>query len=131
MLDRVLSHSSEEILCEATLSAAHPYLRERNVDAAISLELMAQSVAAHAALCQRETQPAQSPRIGYIASVPLLEFSGGDFEIGDVLRITATPIHRDERIAQYQARVHTGETLRASGQLSVFLESASPVSASE
>lgn len=121
LLSSVLRHSERETACQARIADDHPYLDGARVDAVLSLEFMAQTIAVHAAL---EPAGAGAPRTGYVLGSPSLEFFDGDFVVGDEIEITARPIHVGGSLAKYESEVRVRGTVRARGELSVFVQHA-------
>ncbi len=121
LLSGVLRHSPGETACQAHIADNHPYLDGARVDAVLALEFMAQAIAVHAAL---EPAFAGAPRTGYLLGSPSVEFFDGDFVVGDEIEITARPIHVGGSLAKYESEVRVRGTVRARGELSVFIRRA-------
>jgi predicted hotdog family 3-hydroxylacyl-ACP dehydratase len=90
LLDEVRAWTVDDVACEATIGAAHPYARNGRVPAVLALELMAQATAAYLGLLGRELgQPMQG---GLLAGASELDLSIDAFELGDVLEVRSTRV---------------------------------------
>lgn len=122
LISRVLSHDPSNTVVEAQIEASGQYLREQSADAVLALELAAQAVAAFVGLERKGGQGAA--RSGYIVGVPQMEFFGGDYYVGDRLRIAVALEFRDGPIGRFNFRIEDGTQLRAKGAVTVFEPSA-------
>jgi len=118
LLDRVVETSGEETVAETTIAPDMQYVRDGKVDASVALELMAQTVAAHVGMSGRWRDG--EPGAGYVIGVPKMEFFGGDFEVGAVLRVTAKVIFHDGPVGRFEGAVFEAGEERARGNLTVY-----------
>lgn len=118
LIERVTYHDENVTECTALIGERMQYLKDGKADAALALELMAQTVAAHAGLQNRWSEMA--PRAGYVVSVPKMRFFGGDFSLGDALTIRVRLAYHEGPIGRFDGVVSLGDTKRAEGTLTVF-----------
>jgi predicted hotdog family 3-hydroxylacyl-ACP dehydratase len=118
LIDEVLEHRDDETLCAAFIREDMQYVRDGRADAAIALELMAQTVAAHVGL--RGRWSGAEPRQGYVVGVPRMRFFGGSYSVGDRLSVLVRAVFVEGPVARFEGRVHEGQALRAEGSLTVF-----------
>lgn len=120
LLNRVLSHHTQQTVCLALLTESHPYLQGGLLNAAILLELMAQTTAVHARLLEHESEA--PPRLGYIVGAPQLEFLRDHFQPGEELQVTVEPLFTQGQLAQFACRVECKGELAAQGHLQIYVE---------
>lgn len=124
LLERLLSWSAGEIVCQATdaTDPAHPLRLGDGVPAACALELASQAMALHGALCA----PAPQPTPGFLASArgvqllaPRLDDAPGP------LRVRAQRLAGDAAQALYAFALHDArERVLAQGRASVVFGTA-------
>ncbi|KDP87982.1 3-hydroxylacyl-ACP dehydratase [Cupriavidus basilensis] len=122
LLDAVLDWSPEFIRCEAS-SHTHPEnpLRAHGRLAAVcGIEYAAQAMAAHGAALQ---QPAQRPRVGYLASVRKLDLRVARLDdIAAPLLVEAHRISGSENNILYAFEVSAAGQLLLAGRAAVILD---------
>lgn len=118
LIDEVQSHTQEETECRAVIRSDLQYVKEGRADAALALELMAQTVAAHVGLQGRWS--GGEARQGYVVGVPKMQFFGGDYRVGEALTIWVRVLFVEGPVARFEGRVQCGDTVRAEGSLTVF-----------
>lgn len=118
LIEQVQSHTDEVTECLTVIRPELQYVREGRADAALALELMAQTVAAHVGL--RGRWNGGEARQGYVIGVPKMCFFGGDYRVGEALSIWVRVLFVEGPVARFEGRVHCGAAVRAEGTLTVF-----------
>jgi len=117
-IDDILAREEHEVRCLLTIRESHLFVEEGQVEPIVSVEWMAQAVAALVGMFDRDR--ALSPRPGYLIAVPEAEFFVDHFHVGDVLEIVAVRIWGDDTLASFEGSVQRGAELAARAQLSVY-----------
>lgn len=123
LLDRVLSWSPEEAVCEATLSETFPYARGGAAPALCGIELLAQAAGVQAALARglhAPEVPLPPPRIGYLVSVPDARFQSGELPLGTPLVARVVRRWQQGGATAFSGEVHAHGTLLLTAELRVF-----------
>jgi predicted hotdog family 3-hydroxylacyl-ACP dehydratase len=118
LIDRVTHHDENETVCVAHIESTNQYVRDGVADAALALELMAQTVAAHVGLQNRWS--GAKPRAGYVVGVPKMKFYGGDYLREDVITIRVRLSYHEGPVGRFDGVVMVGDMKRAEGTLTVF-----------
>jgi len=118
LIDRVTFHDENEAVCVARVAKCLSYLRDGRADAALALEFMAQTVAAHVGLQNRWSGAV--PRAGYVVSVSTMKFFGGDYSADDVLTVRVRLSYHEGPVGRFSGVVLLDSTKRAEGTLTVF-----------
>jgi len=118
LLDRVVAHDAESVICEVRIAARSPFVEDGRIPAVVGIEYMAQCVAAFAGLAARaEGRP---PRIGFLLGCRELRLCTDAFAVGDTLTVEARRTWGDSALGHFICRVERdGETL-VSGTLNVY-----------
>ena len=117
-VDSVVSQAGDDVHCRLTVRDSHVFVVDGRVDAVVSIEWMAQTVAALVGLYDRAH--AEEPRPGYLIAVPEAEFMLDSFGVGDVLELRARRTWGDATLASFEAQVERAGVLAATAQLSVY-----------
>ncbi|MCG8591446.1 MAG: 3-hydroxylacyl-ACP dehydratase [Proteobacteria bacterium] len=127
LVDRIVAADENGIACELVVRPLPRWTHRRGVVPAwLALEYMAQCVAAHAGLRAREQ--GERPRVGLLLGTRRVSFRGGDFELGERLRIEARHVGgSNQGLVAFACRVLPATAVgapeaRAEGQLNVLLQ---------
>jgi predicted hotdog family 3-hydroxylacyl-ACP dehydratase len=122
LLSRVLSHDAATTTCEVDAGAGELYRdADGAVPAYVGLEFMAQAVAAHGGLLDREA--GRPTRPGFFLGSRRLSFATARFEAGRPLVATATHLRGSGRMLAFDCSVRAAEggDAMVSGILTVYL----------
>lgn len=117
-IDSVVAQAGDQVHCRLTVRDSHVFVVEGTVDVVVSIEWMAQTVAALVGLFDHAH--AEEPRPGYLIAVPEAQFMVDAFHVGDVLELRARRIWGDATLASFEAQVERDGALAATAQLSVY-----------
>jgi len=121
-LDEVIRRGEDRVRCLLTIRPDHVFVTDGRVEALISIEWMAQTVAALVGLKDRdEGEPA--PRPGYLIAIPDAHFLISHFNIGDAVQIEAVRTWGDDELASFKCHVERDDVPCASAQVSVYRKS--------
>ena len=124
LIDSVLSfdHAGQSILCRALPTAGCPFVRNGAIPGIVSLEYMAQTVAAYVTLRRVFQAPSAivKPRVGYIISARNLSLRVAEFELDQPIVIRAKLTWSDNATASFDCSLERSDQLAASTQLSVY-----------
>jgi predicted hotdog family 3-hydroxylacyl-ACP dehydratase len=120
LLDRVFSENEESIVAETTVPETAWYLDEQGgMPAWIGIELMAQAIAAHAAL--RGRRKGEPPRRGVLLGCRAYRASAPRAAAGARLNVFAKASVVDESgLGAYECRIELGAAEFATATLKVF-----------
>ncbi|MFI5315841.1 MAG: hypothetical protein ACHQ6T_09075 [Myxococcota bacterium] len=119
LLSRVLSHADGVTVCAVDATGAELFRdADGRVPAWVSLEYMAQCVAAHGGLLDLE--PGAEPRPGLLVGAKRVEFHREAFSPDESLEVSARILSRVGKLASLACEVRAGGELVAEGTLSVF-----------
>lgn len=117
LLDHVVESEPERLLCAVTVRADAAFVEENGVQMIVTLEYMAQCVAAFAGLQARGAgDPVQ---IGYLIGCRQMTLNGDRIAIGTYLTLESKRVWGDNALGSFQCSVHDGDTCVASALLSV------------
>jgi predicted hotdog family 3-hydroxylacyl-ACP dehydratase len=120
LLRNVISHSTEETVCDILISRDSIFFSKEGVGSWVGLEYMAQAVAAHAGMCSfKDGSP---PRIGFLLGSRKVYLEVPYFECGSTLHIKVQPIWGEGELFSFRCVIQKqGEpTLLARAELNVF-----------
>jgi predicted hotdog family 3-hydroxylacyl-ACP dehydratase len=117
-LDELVSGGEHQVQCKLVLREDHVFVEDGAVEPLVSLEWMAQAVAALAGL--RDRAQALAPRPGFLIAIPEASFEVDAFQLGDELLITATRVWGDDQLASFECSVERRGAVVARAQLSVY-----------
>jgi predicted hotdog family 3-hydroxylacyl-ACP dehydratase len=122
LLSRLLAHTRERTICAVDVSDSELFREaDGQVPACVALEYMAQCVAAHGVLLDRE-----SPRPGLLVGVKHLELHRDRLAPSESLEVSARILQRIGRLASLACEVRCEGELVAEGVLSVFVPDSLP-----
>jgi predicted hotdog family 3-hydroxylacyl-ACP dehydratase len=117
-LDSVVARQADDVHCRLTLRDSHVFVIAGEIESVVSIEWMAQAVAALVGLSDHER--AEEPRPGYLIAVPQARFMVPTFRVGDVLEVRAHRAWGDDTLASFEAEVERDGAIAATAQLSVY-----------
>lgn len=128
LLDRVLSHDAENVVCQVTIRADSAFLEsivdranlppEVMVPAVVGIEYMAQCVASFAGLAARAT--GGTPRIGFLIGCRELTLEVDGFRIGDTLEVRARRVWGENNVGSFVCEIARETKTVAKGILTVY-----------
>jgi len=119
LLEELLEWSAGHARCRLRIREGAPFVRERAVESVVTIEYMAQAVAAWSGA--RSRAAGGSPRIGYLLGSRRYEAHVSKFETGAELRVHAQcELMGDNGLGMFDCRITQGERVLAAGRLSVF-----------
>ena len=118
LLDEITELSESHIVATLRIGPTSLFLRNNKIRSIVSLEYMAQAVAAYAGL-QRQ-KAGEAPRIGYIIGVPSMELLVDNFEIGDRLEVHANHVWGDGDLGRFDCVIERSQKEVARASLSVY-----------
>jgi predicted hotdog family 3-hydroxylacyl-ACP dehydratase len=130
LLETLRHYDEKSATCVVTLNESSPFMRQGRVNALVSMEYLAQCVAAYATIHPAEAEDGitkdqasklAKPRIGYLVGVRRLELKVEHFFPGDALTVTVTHIWGGPQGAQFQGNVERDGELVAAATLTVFV----------
>jgi predicted hotdog family 3-hydroxylacyl-ACP dehydratase len=124
LLRRVVAHDAASTTCEVDPAASELWKNaDGSVPATVALEYMAQTIAAHGGLSDRES--GREARPGFFLGSRRLEFRIRRFEPGELLEVTARHLRGSAGMLAFDCAVRRAGEANAepmvSGVLSVYL----------
>ncbi len=119
LLDEIVAYGGTGIRCRATIRSDSPFVAAGRVRAIVSLEYMAQAVAAFAGM--RGRTAGAPPRIGYVIGAREMTLEVDQFAIGDELLVDAEEVWGDERMSSFRCRVVRDGRCVAEASLNFYL----------
>ncbi|WP_432464543.1 ApeP family dehydratase [Agarivorans sp. QJM3NY_33] len=120
LLNHVLHYTDDEITCEVEISANSQFfdVRSQSVPAYVGIEYMAQTIAARGGMLARE-QGRQS-QIGFLLGGRRYQQHGGDFQLGDQLKVSAKELMQEQAMGVYACTIERNGELLASCQVNTY-----------
>lgn len=119
LLDRVLEAGAERLIATAVLKADSLFCRDGQVGSWVSLECMAQAVAAWAGYQGRLR--GEAPKIGYLLGASRFECQRSHLPLERELRIDVRmEIQMDEGLGQFSGQTFDGGELIATAVMTVY-----------
>jgi len=106
-IDEVLARDGDSVHCRLTIRDDHVFVQNGVVEVLVSVEWMAQAIAALVGI--RDRMNNEEPRPGFLIAVPEATFKVEDFRFGDVLDLHAKRVWGDDELASFECRVVRGE----------------------
>lgn len=125
LLERVVAHDAASTTCEVDPAASVLWKSaDGSVPAAVALEYMAQTIAAHGGLRDRESR--REARPGFFLGSRRLDFRVRRFEAGELLEVTARHLRGSAGMLAFECAVRRAgdaadEQPMVSGVLTVYL----------
>ena len=123
MLDRVIATDPSHTTCRVAVRADSTFGGPDGVPALVSIEYMAQTVAAHAGLhsAQADQSHPAPPCIGYLVGVRSFTLAIDRFAVGDELDVTVEHLWGQAQGSQFRATVTRAGAVIAQGELTVVV----------
>jgi predicted hotdog family 3-hydroxylacyl-ACP dehydratase len=118
LIDRVDAFDSETVRSSVEITPNSPFLADDVVPSYVSVEYMAQSVAAYSGIKAKIS--GGIVKIGYLASARKVDLNVPFFSIGDKLEITVKMIWNEPPMAVFDCRIERQNTIVASSRLNVY-----------
>jgi predicted hotdog family 3-hydroxylacyl-ACP dehydratase len=119
LLDEVLEYGPGRILCGVRLRADSPFVADGRAAAVVTLEYMAQAVAAYAGMKGRAA--GEPPHIGFLLGARELSLSVPHLQVGDLLRVDVEHVFGDEQLGSFSCSVTRDGQRIARALLFVYL----------
>lgn len=118
VLDRMLEWQPGEARCELTLNNASTFVRDGAVDALVSIEYLAQSVAA--CLGYEAYQAGDGVRVGMVIASRSLELNTQQFHTGETLRTHVERIRGNQQLSHFGGILTRDEQIVATANLTIY-----------
>jgi predicted hotdog family 3-hydroxylacyl-ACP dehydratase len=118
LLDEILAFSPEGARCAVRLRPDSPLVEDGRVRALVTIEYMAQAVAAYAGM--KSWLAGEPPRLGLLLGTRELKLSVQHLLAGDALTVDVEHVFGDDQIGSFRCRVVRGEETVAEATLSVY-----------
>lgn len=118
LIDCIDAYDSETVLSSVEIKSDTPFLADNVVPSYVSVEFMAQSVAAFSGIKAKNS--GGSPKIGYLASARKVDLNVPYFSIGDKLEIAVRMIWNEPPMAVFDCRIERDKAVIASARLNVY-----------
>lgn len=122
LLDKVLSWDRERIVCTTTPRDGSPFVSGGRARAVVTLEYMAQCVAALAGLLARER--GEEIRLGLLVAVRQMDLARDWINVGAILVVEAERVWGDAMLGHFKCSVRERCDVFARAALSVVREDA-------
>lgn len=103
LLDRVIEHSSSQIVTELVVATHLPCYANDRVPAYLGIEVMAQSIAAWAGLCRGD--PTTRPPIGFLLGTRRFESTVAFFDLGSKLITRAKYLLENDGLTMFKCYI--------------------------
>lgn len=120
LLRNVIAHAAGGTACDVEIRPDNLFFREGGVPAWVSVELMAQTVAAHSGMTGRAS--GKGPEIGFLIGVRRAAFHVPSFREGALLHVEVSPVWGEDELYSFSGLVRdaaTGDVV-AEAQLNLF-----------
>ena len=118
LIDRIDAYNSETVRSSVEITPNSPFLADDVMPSYVSVEYMAQSVAAYSGIKAKNS--GGSVKIGYLASARKVDLKVPFFSIGDKLEITVQMIWNEPPMSVFDCRIERQNTIVASSRLNVY-----------
>lgn len=124
LLDNLLAHDANTVVCEVRIQADSPFLEEPatggapQVPAVVGLEYMAQCVAVFAGLSARRAN--RPPTLGFLVGCRELRLATDGFAVGDRLVVEARWIWGESVLGSFACTVRREAETVAQGTFTVY-----------
>ena len=119
LLDEIVAYGGASIRCRAAIRSDSTFVSAGRVRAIVSLEYMAQAVAAFAGMRGRAI--GGPLRIGYVIGAREMTLEVDQFGIGDELLVDAEEAWGDERMSSFRCKVNRDGRCIAKASLSFYV----------
>ena len=118
LLDQLLAWSKGHARCSLTVREGAPFVRERRVESVVTIEYMAQAVAA--CLGYEALLGGGGVRVGMIIGCKRFEAHADSLHVGDALEVEVKCIQGNEALSHFEGRVTRAGTLFSEALLTLF-----------
>lgn len=118
LIDRVISFQEESIHCQVEITAHSPFCENGAVPSYISIEYMAQAIAAWNGLMSRSK--GEKPKVGFLLGSRRLELNVPSFMLGEVLDVYGKVQYLDGEMASFDCCVKHKGVRVVQASLNVF-----------
>ena len=118
LIDEVVEAGGTRLTARVRLTSSSPFMEAGQLPALITLEYMAQSIAAFAGLRGREK--GEPPKLGLLMSCREMTLSVDSLTAGDELLITVDEVWSDENLGNFDCFVRRGDEMISQASLSVY-----------
>jgi len=102
-LDRVVDYEPGRVRTELTLLPDNPFARDDEIDSVVTLEYMAQAVAACLGM---EAYAEGAPvRVGMVIACRKMEIARSPLEVGEVLAVEARRVRGTDSLSHFEAAI--------------------------
>jgi predicted hotdog family 3-hydroxylacyl-ACP dehydratase len=98
-IDEIVQYTDESVVCRVTLRDEHVFLDQGQAESIVTVELMAQAVAAFVGLADRVR--GETPRPGYLVAIPEARFLVPTVAVGQTLELVCSKRFGDDKIASF------------------------------
>lgn len=117
LLDEVVEVASDRLIARAAVTAGRPFVEEQGLPALVTLEYMAQAVAAFAGLQGRAA--GEAVRLGFLLGCRDLRLTCDYVPLGAELTVVSQRTWGDAQLGSFACTVRHGDTLVAEAVLNV------------
>jgi predicted hotdog family 3-hydroxylacyl-ACP dehydratase len=118
LIDEVVETGGLTLTARVRLTKSSPFMHEGQLPALITLEYMAQSIAAFAGLKSRKQ--GKPIKLGLLMSCREMTLAVEWLEAGDELLVTVTEVWSDENLGNFDCFVRRGDEMISQASMSVY-----------
>jgi predicted hotdog family 3-hydroxylacyl-ACP dehydratase len=127
LIDEILDIGETSLSARVALTERSPFVEDGKLPALITLEYMAQSIAAFAGAARRAS--GKPVRLGFLIACREMELEVDSLSVGDELEVTVNQIWADELLGSFDCLVTRGGEKISRASLSVYQGDLSPEAA--
>ena len=118
LIERILEYGELYIKTMVTISEATPFIYQGKVPSYVSIEYMAQSVAAYSGINQLKS--GNDIQVGFLLGTQKLELYEDSFNVGDLIELNAERHYYDGEMASFHCQAARQGTILAKANISVY-----------
>ncbi|MFC4272516.1 hypothetical protein GQF03_11325 [Sneathiella chungangensis] len=118
LIDRIEAYDDTTVMSSVEITETSPFMAEGEVPAYISIEYMAQSIAAYSGIKARNA--GGEVKIGYLVSTRSMTLGCPAFHPGDRLSVTVHLVYDETPMAVFDCAITRNEKLVAEARLNVY-----------
>jgi 3-oxoacyl-[acyl-carrier-protein] synthase I len=118
LLDRVVSVEDGRLIAAVELRADSMFVRDGRARAIVTVEYMAQAVAAYVGTLSRQQK--EPVEIGFLIGIREMTLSVDYLEAGDVLEIEAQHVWGDDKLGSFKTATRRGSEIISEAALTVY-----------
>jgi len=118
LLDEILDVTGPTLRARVTLTSQSPFVEDGQVAVLVTIEYMAQAIAAFAGLTRRAS--GQPVILGYLIACREMKLELDFLSVGDELEVAVTQIWHDEKLGNFDCSVTRGREKVSQAWLSVY-----------